>query len=301
VENALKFNMAKGGLKDGSLCASFALSQKSIQLTAQAHWYLYSTMHISKSEFESEPFIEMLQAMTGKGSKGTPVLSIAALKQYVRAEFAFMIDLIQTAIAQKFAQAKGNPFAQGIHDGGTLANKKKYQAMGIQFVDILWRCNHVLCIGLKRSSDNTDKGVAALFDKTILARTGLQREQVLASVIQDRAAKGVAGELDLEEEVCGMHDGDKLGQAAVGALVRTRMKKPVNPFPAGQALMLKAHKMGTHFSYSNRQDNLMAIGATIKNVPVCKIQVRSKTHFGFLFLILELAYWQLGVNLKCAS
>jgi len=67
-------------------------------------------------------------------------------------------------------------------------------------------------------------------------------------VVADRAAKGVARELMLKEEVCGMHDGDKLGQSATGALVRSRRHIPVNPFLEGSTLMAKVHKMGAHLS-----------------------------------------------------
>ena len=65
---------------------------------------------------------------------------------------------------------------------------------------------------------------------------------------------GVSDELGMaEKEVCGMHVADKLGQSAVGALVRLRNKVPVSPFPQGQALLKKAHAVAVHFSYSNRQ------------------------------------------------
>ncbi len=65
---------------------------------------------------------------------------------------------------------------------------------------------------------------------------------------------GVSDELGMaEKEVCGMHDADKLGQSAVGALVRSKHKVAVNPFPQGQALLKKAHAVAVHFNYSNRQ------------------------------------------------
>ena len=69
----------------------------------------------------------------------------------------------------------------------------------------------------------------------------------------DRAAKGVAGELDMqEEEVCEMHDTEKLGQSATGGLVRTRKKVAVNPFPEGVDLVQRAHKLGAYFGYSTQ-------------------------------------------------
>ena len=63
-------------------------------------------------------------------------------------------------------------------------------------------------------------------------------DHIMGSMISDRAAKGVAGYYGIEEEVCLMHDGDKLGASAIGHLVRTKNKKEVNPFPQGKALLV---------------------------------------------------------------
>ncbi len=49
-----------------------------------------------------------------------------------------------------------------------------------------------------------------------------------------------------------MHNGDKIGHLAVGGLIRTRNKIQINPFPDGQELMKKEHKLGNYFSYNNR-------------------------------------------------
>ncbi len=85
---------------------------------------------------------------------------------------------------------------------------------------------------------------------------------------------GVSRELGMEEtEVCGMHDGDKLGQSAVGALVRSKNKQVVNPFPEGQHLLKKAHNLAVHFSYGNRQKDLLNYGTMVQNQPSIKLQV----------------------------
>jgi len=73
--------------------------------------------------------------------------------------------------------------------------------------------------------------------------------------------------LGLDEEVCGMHDGDKIGQSAVGGLIRSKNKVQINPFQEGQELMKKAHKLGTYFSYSNRHAQLMTFRQQIKDQP----------------------------------
>ena len=59
------------------------------------------------------------------------------------------------------------------------------------------------------------------------------------AAIQDGAALGVARELDVENNVCLMHDIDKVCSSAVGNFVRTKNKREVNPFPEGQALLKK--------------------------------------------------------------
>jgi hypothetical protein len=44
--------------------------------------------------------------------------------------------------------------------------------------------------------------------------------------------------------------GDKVGQSAVGKLVRSKGNKiPVNPFPEGVELMKAAKDVATYFSY----------------------------------------------------
>mmetsp|Transcript_37826 Transcript_37826/g.106865 ORF Transcript_37826/g.106865 Transcript_37826/m.106865 type:complete len:156 (+) Transcript_37826:152-619(+) len=145
------------------------------------------------------------------------------------------------------AHAKGNAFAQAVHDAGTLKNKQKFLAYGLQFVDPALRQNFVVCVALKPCFDGTDRGVAEELEMITAARCGLPLDNIVGSVISDRAAKGVSEEFGLEEEVCGMHDGDKLGRSAIGELLRRRDKKVINPFPEGAELMAKAHEMAVHF------------------------------------------------------
>ena len=59
------------------------------------------------------------------------------------------------------------------------------------------------------------------------------------AAIQDGAALGVARALGVEDNVCLMHDNDKVGSSAVGNLVRTKNKREINPFPEGQDLLKK--------------------------------------------------------------
>jgi hypothetical protein len=64
----------------------------------------------------------------------------------------------------------------------------------------------------------------------------------------------VASELELDEEVCGMHDTDKLGPSTTRQLVHSRNKQVVIPFREEVGLMKKANTMGTYFSYGKRHE-----------------------------------------------
>ena len=235
-------------------------------------------MKISKREFEGEEFRDMLQAAGEAGAGGggkpekVPVLSIKGLSMWVKAEFDVFILFLKYIFSEKIREAKDNTFAQGIHDGGTLDNKTKYQVFGSQFIGMNWSGNYVLALGLQVSLTNTDSAVGVLFGSTFKKRTGFNLEDVVGSMISDGAARGVSSEFDLEEEVCLMHDDDKLGQSAVGSLTRSRKKIVVNPFDEGNRLMALCHCVGTHFSYSTRLQELHKLGESV-NAPSIRIQI----------------------------
>ena len=129
--------------EQGSL-QNFALKPAERMLSAQANWYVYSNMKISKSEFEGEPFKNMLREMfTAGGSTGDPgscpILSVKDLELYLAAEFAVFEKFLAHMLDLMVVKHKGVPFAQAIHDGGTPKNHIKCQAVGLQFVDPKWR------------------------------------------------------------------------------------------------------------------------------------------------------------------
>jgi len=278
MEQQMGFGMPteEGIVVGTNMATMFRLSKKEKALSSQAQWYVYSTMHISKSEFESVLFKRMLAG--GEDSEKVSVLSQVNLKNYVRGEFAVFLMFLKLIFALKYALALGNKFAQALHDGGTLVSHKKYQALALQLIAPDWKKNLVVTIGLKKSSRNTDADVATIWTDIVPARCGLRFEQVVGRMRSDRAAKGVAGELDMqEEEVCEMHDTEKLGRAATGGLVRTRNKVAVNPFPEGVALVQRAHKLGAYFGYSTRSEQLTAVGKVLGDVPDISIKVDYNT------------------------
>ena len=107
----------------------------------------------------------------------------------MRAEFDIFRLFLKTILDEKVAQAKGNPFAQAVHDGGTLSNKRKYQVFGIQFIDPQWRRNLVICLGFERCPDGTNAAVATQFRDMLLRHSGHAFDDIVSVVIQDRCAK----------------------------------------------------------------------------------------------------------------
>ena len=278
MEKQMSFGMPNGvGGVVGTDKQMFTMTKKEKSLGAQAQWYTYSRMHISKSEFESPYFRRMLAG--GEDTEKTFVLTERNLQNYVRAEFGVFLKYLDHMLHLKRADAMGNKFAQGLHDGGTLVSKKKYQALALQFIAPDWSRNLVVTIALKKSSTNRDPDVANLWKEVMDERCGgLQFEEVVGRMRSDRAAKGVAGVLEMEEEeVCEMHDTEKLGRSATGGLVRTRNKVAINPFPEGVDLVQRAHKVGAYFGYSSRGEKLVEIGKTLGNVPEIKIAVDYNT------------------------
>ena len=271
VEQQMAYGMPASDGKT-QVGGTFNLSKQERSLSAQAQWYVYSSMQISKDEFESTWFKKMLQEV-GDGER-TAILTQNKLRQFVRAEFEIFIIFLKLITKMKYAIARGNAYAQGLHDGGTLISKRKYQALALQFVAPEWKRNLVVTIGLKRSLHNKDTNVAEIWTDLVKERTGFDVDEIIARMRSDRAAKGVAEELGLEEvEVCEMHDTDKLGRAATGALVRTKNKTAINPFQEGVDLVSRAHKMGTYFGYSNRQNELEQVCKELGDVATVRIQV----------------------------
>ena len=68
----------------------------------------------------------------------------------------------------------------------------------------------VIALALRRCKVGNDKALGEMFGRVVEERTGLQLDQIVGSMVSDRAAKGVAKQSNMEEvEVCEMHDTDK--------------------------------------------------------------------------------------------
>jgi len=263
----LSGNDGVAGLRGGF----FKLSPAETQLSSQARWFVYSHQVVSLASF-SDPWFKEMLCSAGQ----VAILTRYMLLKYIEAEFAIFLVFLQLIVSMKLRQSSGMAFGQLIHDGGTAANKKKSQALGIQFIDPRWLCNLVICIGWVYCASNFAVDVAGLVDRTFIERTGHAVKNLCGLVVADRAALAVGDELGMDEsEACDMHDGDKLGGSAVGKVVRSRKKKPVNPFTGGTDLMTLFHNVAKYFSYSTRLDALHALGRSLgdKQVPLIKFQL----------------------------
>ena len=202
-----------------------------------------------------------------------PLLTRVGLSHYIQGEFNVFVTFLQYIKEEKWQSSYGNPFSQGLHDGGTLSNHIKYQAIGNSFVDVKCRKNHVLAIGFVRSLINTDESVALLLEKTYRSRTNLTYKEAVGCTMADAAAKGVAKVVGHDSEVCKMHSGDKLASSACGLLLRSKDKEPVNPFPEGNELMALIHRTITHFSTTKRHDSLIKLAKQIDNCPQLRLSI----------------------------
>jgi hypothetical protein len=242
--------------------------------SSMAVWYVYGNQRISKRTFEDKYFREMMESCHFSGAatverigshpppKPTkaPILTAKILKSWVRAEFDIFLIFLKFMMNLKYNHSRGNKFGQCLHDGGTLDNGKKYQAMSLQFVDPEWSRNFVVAVGFARCKDGKASKVFQLFKRLTYEQTGIEPSQIWGSCVADGAAQKIVAISFVEGKVCLMHNGDKVGASAVGELTRTQMKAVINPFPTGKALILKAHKLATHFLYgTTRYEHLWKI------------------------------------------
>ena len=149
-----------------SLTNSFAAGTKTTsksqteQLYTQAQWYIYSTHVVSKQMFRECPFKGMLKAQNSEAH----IINPTQLIHYVRCEHDLFKKFVSEALMMAAMETKGNRHAQATHDGVTLKDKRKYQALGLNF-SLMYR-NWTIALGFVKCADGTSKGVASLYLKT---------------------------------------------------------------------------------------------------------------------------------------
>lgn len=120
--------------------------------------------------FDDNYFHELLNAVgvfaTGKEII-VPHLTKNTLEAWIESEFGAFLLIFGYCVAEAFKQAGKTPFMQFIHDGVTMANHEKYQALGVQFIVALNGAlfQMVICIGFIRSLANTDSALHTSFSQ----------------------------------------------------------------------------------------------------------------------------------------
>ena len=291
----------------------------------QAKYYIYAKTNVSKRTFRDPLYIKAAQAIYQAGFAAAKLLKNKNkaptlmkpklirpddLTGWVKAEFkSFKVSccewlgcaasklmystvrsslqwMLNVIIGDCFKESFGNAFAQAIHDGVTLENKEKCNALGIQFVSPKLDMNLVLAVAFSSATGGTMEEIAAVcllcfslillvvvcvalhfsrraypFPKTHIyhkcivqdCRKQWKRmcpnypwERVFHSSCQDEHALGVSREFGFDEEICNMHLDDKLMRSGLGVLTRSKNKTVINPFLDGKDLVMKNHKIATH-------------------------------------------------------
>ena len=144
----------------------------------------------------------------------------------MKSEYAVFCVFFNLIINMKCKKIHKNVFAQGIHDGVTLANYRNYQSLDLQLIDTFWEKNLVVCCGFPYSKNKKDSGVSDILNKKFNSIMGHHITYIMGIMVADRADIWVSTQLGLDErEACGMHGGDKLREAATGKLTRSKKRE----------------------------------------------------------------------------
>ena len=245
VQGMFAAGASSAGASASSACATFGISPREHALTKAARYYIYGRGRVSKETFNDPEFKNMLKGYyvaAGGRPDDCPFLTTKMLVEYVRAEFHCFIVMVREFSRMQFEYSLGNPWAQLIHDAATLANHVKSLASGIEAIDPLLLENHTICLGMDPLASGHDAANATLLRKVFERAEIGSVEEVAHSSIEDRAARYVAELFEHDkDDVCGMHDTDKIGKRAIGDLTRKKNGRIIDPFPTGQELIKKVH------------------------------------------------------------
>lgn len=243
--------------------AGLVLDPVARALTKAARWYIYGHSRIAKETFEDHYFRDMINTyfVLGGGTHGqAPMLTTKGVKKYVDAEFECFRIYVKFLADEMLQFTGGNAFSQSLHDAATLANHHKKLAVGSVSVDPKFLRTHCLCLSMRSIPDGSSVSARNEIDAVHQRAYGRKTSVVAHSMMSDKAALSVAALFQFEKEACGMHQVDKVAASGIGDLVRRRKKQVMNPFPEGQALVIKVHSIAAHFSYGDRWEKLVEEG-----------------------------------------
>ena len=153
-------------------------------LAAQVKSYIYCKGRLSKSQLDDEWFRRalketatldtehlavvlneigyshdesiMLAIEKSYNAKTQPVLSGHAVKDWVESEFELFRMFLKLVVNKCQVECLGNQIGQAIHDCGTLADKHKYMALGMQVIMPGWDRNMPIALSMRRMESGKD-------------------------------------------------------------------------------------------------------------------------------------------------
>ena len=148
----------------GSLLWNQRASPDQLRL-AGTRAYIYSRCALPLSVFD-DPYVRTWLTLVAGGTLPT-LPNRKNIPNWVESEFQLFLSYLKWILGKQYVKAQGNRFAQVQHDGCTFANGKKYNAVAIQFMDFLLRCNHVVCLGVGMLRSGKDAPIADLIDEMV--------------------------------------------------------------------------------------------------------------------------------------
>ena len=134
----------------------------------------------------------MSMMKTTAGVSKFSTLTIPNLKFCVNAEHNALMKAIKKVVLEHYEEGHQNRFCQFMHDGFTLKNKDKHQAMGVQFADKDFKHDDVITLAFRKSVTHEADKVAELAEKSRYETFGLEFQEIFSSSVQDLSASYVA-------------------------------------------------------------------------------------------------------------
>ena len=90
---------------------------------------------------------------SGRVPEHYPQLTKRGLLNYIIQEHIILECAIKVVFRLCLEFSEGNPFAQGLHDCATLANKHKHMAVGVEFVSPGLKNYVAICLAMVPNTD----------------------------------------------------------------------------------------------------------------------------------------------------
>jgi hypothetical protein len=171
---------------------------------AEMQMLCYSA-HVLPLSFTADPFVRSWAfSFDGNATFSCP----RTLKEWIKAEFMVFVGCLSYILTDLFSSNDGNPFAQLQYDGVTV-KKTQMQSVGVSFLTTEWLKFNV-CVAFFKHHGHDTKEIANMVKDIFRRRYKLNVEDIVSSARADAAAVKTSEYLELDKEVCEMHNADKV-------------------------------------------------------------------------------------------